>query len=121
MTVRRPWSSFRRARPATPRTVVGMWLRAGFLLETEKRNRLASTLNGGTDGWNYDEPAVVEAACEHGRGLTAAASCEAKDRGQSEHSQTPHRTHPRRPFGHVQTEQILPEVLRLCAGQVTRC
>lgn len=55
---------FRRAPPARPRTVVGMWLRAAFLLQSESRNRLASKLNGGKDGWNYDEPAVVEAACE---------------------------------------------------------
>ena len=39
-------------------------MRAGLLGQTELRKRLEDQLNGGEDGWNYDEPAVVEAACE---------------------------------------------------------
>lgn len=48
-----------------PRTIVGQWLRATLLLQTELRDRLKTKLNGGkAKGWNDDEPAVIEAACE---------------------------------------------------------
>jgi hypothetical protein len=35
-----------------------------MLGQRELRDQLVSTLNGGSRGWNDDEPAVVEAACE---------------------------------------------------------
>jgi hypothetical protein len=48
-----------------PRTYVGRWLRAIMLRQYELRDRLRLTLNGGRKtGWNDDEPAVVEVACE---------------------------------------------------------
>lgn len=47
-----------------PRTNVGQWLRATLLRQTELRDRLKTKLNGGKAGWNDDEPAVVQAACE---------------------------------------------------------
>jgi len=48
-----------------PRTYVGQSLRAALLRQTELRDRLHPKLNGGREtGWNADEPAVVEAACE---------------------------------------------------------
>jgi hypothetical protein len=47
-----------------PRTCVGRWLCAGLRGESKDYNRLAHTLNRGQKGWNDDEPAVVEAACE---------------------------------------------------------
>lgn len=56
----RSWSE----RRAKPRTYVGLWLRAGFLHQQELRKELQVTLNGGKPGWNNDEPAVVEIACQ---------------------------------------------------------
>ena len=57
-----------RSRPVSrggPRTYVGQWLRAVLLRQRELRDRLRIKLNGGRQtGWNDDEPAVVEAACE---------------------------------------------------------
>lgn len=54
---------------AWPRTYVGLWLRAVLLRQEELGYRLASKLNGGRQtGWNDDEPAVVQAACELGVG-----------------------------------------------------
>ena len=48
-----------------PRTYVGQWLRAVLLRQTQLRDRLRPKLNGGRQtGWNDDEPAVVQAACE---------------------------------------------------------
>lgn len=48
-----------------PRTCVGQWLRAALLQQRELRDRLRPKLNGGRQtGWNDDEPAVVQAACE---------------------------------------------------------
>ena len=47
-----------------PRTYVGLWLRASLRGESETYRRLSRSLNGGRNGWNDDEPAVVEAACE---------------------------------------------------------
>lgn len=48
-----------------PRTYVGQWLRATLLRQSELRDRLRPKLNGGRQtGWNDDEPAVVQAACE---------------------------------------------------------
>lgn len=47
-----------------PSTCVGRWLRAGLLDQRELRKQLNTTLNNGKPGWNDDEPAVVEAACE---------------------------------------------------------
>lgn len=48
-----------------PRTYMGQWLRALLLRQTELRERLQPKLNGGREtGWNDDEPAVAEAACE---------------------------------------------------------
>src|SRR5260370_27852389 len=49
---------------AAPRTHVGRWLRAAMLGQRELRDRLLLTLNGGSKGWNDDEPAVVEVAAE---------------------------------------------------------
>jgi len=43
---------------------VGRWLQAAMLDQRELRDSLIVTLNGGRAGWNDDEPAVVEAACE---------------------------------------------------------
>jgi len=54
----------RRAAVAGPQTCVGQWLCAALLRQLELRDRLRRTLNGGKEGWNYDEPAVVEAASE---------------------------------------------------------
>lgn len=48
----------------TPRTIVGLALRAALLKDFDGARRLNSKLNGGKPGWNQDEPAVVEAACE---------------------------------------------------------
>jgi hypothetical protein len=62
--VRRPRPGSRPVPAAGPRTYAGLWLRAGLRGENELRGQLAGRLNGGKDGWNYDEPAVVEAACE---------------------------------------------------------
>lgn len=45
-------------------TVVGLWLQAMLVGDAEARRSLTRRLNGGKQGWNYDEPAVVEAACE---------------------------------------------------------
>jgi hypothetical protein len=56
--------SSKRSRPARPRTHVGLWLRAVLLNGTPEIERLAGQLNGGKPGWNPDEPAVLEAACE---------------------------------------------------------
>ena len=50
--------------PAGPSTVVGKFLRAALLDQRELRRQLTTTLNNGKPGWNGDEPAVVEAACE---------------------------------------------------------
>lgn len=47
-----------------PSTAVGVWLRASLLDQRELRRKLTTTLNNGKPGWNDDEPAVVEAACE---------------------------------------------------------
>ena len=62
--MRRLRSGSRPGPPTKPRTYVGLWLRAGLLGENELRRELTGKLNGGKDGWNYDEPAVVDAACE---------------------------------------------------------
>jgi hypothetical protein len=35
-----------------------------MLGQPELRDKLVTTLNGGVNGWNDDEPAVLEAACE---------------------------------------------------------
>jgi hypothetical protein len=50
--------------PSKPRTYIGQWLRATLLSERDLRRQLSQMLNGGRDGWNDDEPAVIEAACE---------------------------------------------------------
>jgi hypothetical protein len=47
-----------------PRTNVGRWLRATMLGQSQLREQLRPALNGGRRGWNDDEPAVVEAACQ---------------------------------------------------------
>jgi len=47
-----------------PRTNVGRWLRATMLDQRELRDKLAKTLNGRAQRWNYGEPAVVQAASE---------------------------------------------------------
>jgi hypothetical protein len=56
----------RRQKPAPgPSTAVGRWLRAGLLNQRELKDRLFRTLNSRKPtGWNDDEAAVVEAACE---------------------------------------------------------
>ena len=54
----------RQQSPPKPRTLMGQWLRASVVEDIETRRRLSRKLNGGADGWNDDEPAVVEAACE---------------------------------------------------------
>jgi hypothetical protein len=56
----------RREKPVPgPSTVVGRWLRAALLDQQELREQLETALNNGKPtGWNDDEPAVVEAACE---------------------------------------------------------
>jgi hypothetical protein len=67
------WS--RPVSPGRPRTNVGQWLRAMLLRQPELRDRLRAELNGGkTKGWNDDEPAVVEAACELAVGRFFGAS-----------------------------------------------
>jgi hypothetical protein len=47
-----------------PSTYMGQWLRAALLNQVDLRNRLNTSLNNGTPGWNEDEPAVVEMALE---------------------------------------------------------
>jgi hypothetical protein len=47
-----------------PRTTVGLWLRAGWRGDDDDSQRLVRQLNRGEKGWNDDEPAVVEAACQ---------------------------------------------------------
>jgi hypothetical protein len=49
---------------SAPRTYIGRWLRATMLRQHHERDQLVHLLNGGTNGWNDDEPAVVEAALE---------------------------------------------------------
>jgi hypothetical protein len=47
-----------------PRTTVGLWLRALLRGDSDGYRRLVAKLNRGEKGWNDDEPAVVEAACQ---------------------------------------------------------
>jgi hypothetical protein len=47
-----------------PRTIIGLWLRAGWRGDDEDHQRLVRQLNRGQKGWNEDEPAVIEAACQ---------------------------------------------------------
>lgn len=47
-----------------PRTYIGLWLRALLRGDSGSYRRLAQYLNRGVKGWNDDEPAVVEAACQ---------------------------------------------------------
>lgn len=47
-----------------PNTNVGLWFRALLRGDSQVYRRLGPTLNRGEKGWNDDEPAVVEAACE---------------------------------------------------------
>src|SRR5215472_878728 len=54
----------RRSRGGQPRTTVGRWLLALLLKDDQERIRLASQLNGGKKGWNKDEAAVMQAACD---------------------------------------------------------
>lgn len=58
-----PYQSWSVSRPR-PRTNVGLWLQAVFLRQHARRDELRDTLNRGVDGWNYDEPAVVQAVFE---------------------------------------------------------
>jgi hypothetical protein len=44
--------------------VVGLFLLAAYTGQVEERRRLGDRLDGGRKGWNLDEPAVVQAACE---------------------------------------------------------
>jgi hypothetical protein len=62
-----------------PRTCVGQWLRAVLLRQLELRDRLRPKLNGGKKGWNDDEPAVVEAACESAVARFFGANYDARD------------------------------------------
>jgi hypothetical protein len=50
--------------PPRPKTLVGQWLLAAILDQRDLRDPLAKSLNRGEPGWNHDEPAVVEAACQ---------------------------------------------------------
>ena len=52
------------AEPLGPRTYAGLWLRALLRGDGESYRNLAPKLNRGVKGWNDDEPAVVEAACQ---------------------------------------------------------
>jgi hypothetical protein len=54
----------RPAVPGGPHTLVGLWLRASLRGDKEDYTRRGPTLNRGEKGWNKDEPAVVEAACQ---------------------------------------------------------
>lgn len=54
----------RQSEARVPRTTVGLWLQAGLREDSDAYWRLAQQLNRGERGWNDDEPAVVEAACE---------------------------------------------------------
>jgi hypothetical protein len=47
-----------------PTTLVGQWLLAAILVQRDRRDQLAKSLNRGQPGWNYDESAMVESACE---------------------------------------------------------
>ncbi len=51
-------------KPAAPRTVAGLYLQAALLGQSERVSYLTGQLNGGQDGWNDDEAAFVQAACE---------------------------------------------------------
>jgi hypothetical protein len=54
-----------RSQPSVqPSTVIGLFLRATVLGQADERRRLTPQLNGGQRGWNYDEAAVAQAACE---------------------------------------------------------
>jgi hypothetical protein len=47
-----------------PRTFIGQYLDAMIGGHLERRRQLSEKLGGGKPGWNWDEPAVVQAACE---------------------------------------------------------
>jgi hypothetical protein len=50
--------------PMEPRTHVGRWLLATLLNQQAERQRLSRMLNNGERCWNYDEPGVMEVACQ---------------------------------------------------------
>jgi hypothetical protein len=54
----------KRSKPAMPRTVMGLWLRAFLLRDARRLRELTAKLNGGKRGWSYDEAGVVQAASE---------------------------------------------------------
>jgi hypothetical protein len=58
-----PYQSWSQRR-ARPRTYVGQLLRAMILRDRELQEEMRRNLNGGNPGWNSDEPAVVELACQ---------------------------------------------------------
>lgn len=49
---------------ARPKTNVGLWLEATLRRDDAEAERLLLTLNEGKQGWNDQEPGVVEAACD---------------------------------------------------------
>src|SRR5215813_2014802 len=49
---------------AGPASVIGFWLRALIVRDTEALPGLMARLNGGKPGWNRDEAGVVQAACD---------------------------------------------------------
>jgi hypothetical protein len=53
-----------RGRQSRPRTYIGRVIEASLLRQSEESKRLIRKLNGGVEGWNSDEPAVMEAAAE---------------------------------------------------------
>jgi len=49
---------------AGPASVIGCWLRALIVRDTEALPGLMARLNGGKPGWNREEAGVVQAACD---------------------------------------------------------
>jgi hypothetical protein len=47
-----------------PRTIMGQFFQAMLSGGVERRRQLSERLGGGKPGWSYDEPVVVQAACD---------------------------------------------------------
>src|ERR1700728_132313 len=54
----------RKAAADEPRTVIGQVVRAVFLRDFALARQLGEKTNGGKDGWNFDEAALMEVTCE---------------------------------------------------------
>lgn len=65
--------------PAEPGTLMGQVLRATLRRDFGAADDLSGRLNGGRPGWNDDEPAVVEAACELAALRYFRADCDVRE------------------------------------------